>query len=243
MNKKEIGTELKKLRENANLTIKDVIIKLKEYNINISDKTLYGYESNNRSLTSDTFLALCSIYRCKNILEVFSDIEPDYSLISTEEQYIIDKYRILDSHGVNIINSILDLEYERCNSVEEKSTLHENFRYIPYYPSKVSAGNGQVIYNDFSEEIKIPLKNNYKRVAYAVSVNGDSMEPQFHDGDILLIEPTTDIELGEIGIFAINSEAFVKKLGHGVLISNNPNYKDIILNETAQCMGKVLGKL
>lgn len=68
------------------------------------------------------------------------------------------------------------------------------------------------------------------------------MEPTYYDGDTLLVEMAEKIEIGEIGIFSVNNECFVKKLGHDELISLNPASKNIPLNETARCMGRVIGK-
>lgn len=40
----------------------------------------------------------------------------------------------------------------------------------------------------------------------------------------------------------INGEAFVKELGDGVLISHNKKYKDIHINDSVICLGKVISK-
>ena len=69
------------------------------------------------------------------------------------------------------------------------------------------------------------------------------MEPIYHDGETLLVEMTDHIEIGEVGIFSVNNECFVKKLGKTELISLNPEKNNIPLNETARCMGRVVGKL
>lgn len=69
------------------------------------------------------------------------------------------------------------------------------------------------------------------------------MEPVYHDGDTLLVEMTDSIEIEEIGIFLVNGESFVQKLGKTELISLNPNSDNIPLNESARCMGRVIGKL
>ena len=69
------------------------------------------------------------------------------------------------------------------------------------------------------------------------------MEPVYCDGDMLLVEMTEYIDIGEIGIFSVDNECYVKKLGENELISLNPNCKNIPLNETAHCMGKVIDKL
>ena len=100
-----------------------------------------------------------------------------------------------------------------------------------------------VIDNLPDKDIEIPDKPEYRNVSYAIGVNGSSMEPAFQDGDILLVEATQEIEVGDVGIFQINNECFVKKLGEKELISLNKDYKNIPLDETALTLGKVIGKL
>ena len=82
-----------------------------------------------------------------------------------------------------------------------------------------------------------------KGAEFVVRVCGDSMEPTYKDGDKLYIEPMQQIEKGDIGIFSINGDVFVKECGDGVLISHNPKYKPIPLDESdnLHCFGKVIG--
>lgn len=79
-----IGEKLKLLRENNNMTRKEVADRLKNYNIDISDKTLYGYESGRNSANADMFLALCQIYKCNNIMETFSNTVEDVLFTNKE---------------------------------------------------------------------------------------------------------------------------------------------------------------
>ena len=69
------------------------------------------------------------------------------------------------------------------------------------------------------------------------------MEPMYHDGDTLLVEMTDEISVGSIGIFCVDDNCYVKKLGNAELISLNADYPNIPLNETARCMGRVIDKL
>ena len=80
---------------------------------------------------------------------------------------------------------------------------------------------------------------------FALRVAGDSMEPKFSDGDIILIKTQPCVDIGEIGVFILNDEGFVKQFGGNRLISLNKNYDDIILHEYDSfcCKGKVIGKL
>ena len=92
------------------------------------------------------------------------------------------------------------------------------------------------------EMIEIENEMDNMQVDFAIGVNGDSMEPTYRDGDTLLIKKQSEIHIGEVGIFMINGEAFVKELGDGVLISHNKKYKDIHINDSVICLGKVISK-
>ena len=111
----KIGDKLKLLRENNKMTRKDVADKLKDFGFDISDKTLYGYESGRNSANADMFLALCKIYKCNNIMETFSNSVDDV-LFTNSEWNIIEKYRSLDEHGKDVVDVVLDKEYTRCEN-------------------------------------------------------------------------------------------------------------------------------
>lgn len=50
---------------------------------------------------------------------------------------------------------------------------------------------------------------------------------------------------GEVGIFALNGEGYIKQLGHRQLLSFNPKYPPIAVGayDRLECQGRVLGKL
>lgn len=113
-----IGEKLKLLRENNNMTRKEVADRLKNYNIDISDKTLYGYESGRNSANADMFLALCQIYKCNNIMETFSNTVEDV-LFTNKEWTIIERYRKLNPHVKEVVDFVLDKEYENSITATE----------------------------------------------------------------------------------------------------------------------------
>ena len=76
-------------------------------------------------------------------------------------------------------------------------------------------------------------------------VNGDSMEPEFYDGDIIKYHPQPELENGEIGVFAVNGGITMKKFRRNSdirLESLNKKYEDIIIKETDDfsILGKVI---
>ena len=169
---------------------------------------------------------------------------------SKEELTHLKKYHDLDPIGQSHVDAVLQWETERVQQIEQAaSTVVEvadsdsQGRILQYFHS-VSAGAGEVLFDDVcTERITVPDRPQYRRVAYAVKVSGHSMEPLYHDKDILLVEPTCEISVGEIGIFNVNGQAYVKKLGKGKLISLNKGYDDIPLTEKSLCMGRVVDSL
>ncbi|MCQ4638004.1 XRE family transcriptional regulator [Anaerovorax odorimutans] len=248
---KKIGTILKKLRKNSGMSVSEVLVKLKELGQEIQQPTLYAYENNTRAANADMFIALCQIYGCNNVLETFAGIEVDYSIPDDSEWKMIEKYRFISENspdGAKTVDYILNREYNIANQLKENQSEYTaeqpNVRNIQYYQRLASAGTGQIVFDGIpTESIEIPNIPKYSRVSYAIGVNGDSMEPLYSNGDMLLIEPTCQIEIGEIGIFIVDNHAYVKKLGDGKLISLNKGYDDIPFTEYSQCMGRVVDKL
>lgn len=182
--------------------------------------------------------------------DINTNNESSLEQYSKEELDHLKKYHNLDILGKSHVDTVLQWETERVKQIEHAtSTVVEvtdsdsHGRILQYFHS-VSAGAGEVIFDDvYSERITVPDRPQYRRVAYAVKVNGHSMEPLYHDNDILLIEPACEVSVGEVGIFNVNGQAYVKKLGDGKLISLNKGYDDIPLTEESLCMGRVVDSL
>ena len=159
---------------------------------------------------------------------------------TSDELTIIKKYRSLSDYDKEAIDSLINhLSGRQTEFIQiESPTL------LPYYGRIASAGTGQFVFDDIPPEM-IEVESNHinMQADFAVGVNGDSMEPTYKDGDVLLIKKQPSVNVGEIGIFMINGEAFVKELGHNVLVSHNPKYAPIPFNESISCIGKVLGKV
>ena len=235
------GEKIKSARKAKGLTQKQLAAKINAAHNSISD-----WENDKNKPDPDTIELLCGVL----------EITPNYLLaaspddFSPKDKLLVRRYNDLDSIGQSHVDSVLQWETERVQQIEQTaSTVVEvadsdsQGRVLQYFHS-VSAGAGEVLFDDvYTERITVPNKPQYHRVAYAVKVSGHSMEPLYHDKDILLVEPTCEISVGEIGIFNVNGQAYVKKLGKGKLISLNKGYDDIPLTEESLCMGRVVDSL
>lgn len=252
---KNLGTVLKELRKKKKLTAKETSDKLLSMGYEISDKTLSGYETGIRMPNADVFMALCKIYDCKNILEMFSFIKADYSIPTDTEWNIIEKYRSLDDYGKETVDIALDREAQRTQSIKnlsdqadrlrtELSTSRTLTRYFTYY-GKIAAAGASFGFDDIvAAGVKeLPITDENRDADYLIGVSGDSMEPTFYDGDIVYVKKTDHLNVGDIGIFQKDNGIYIKEAGENGLISHNKKYKPMINGGDVIFLGKVIGKV
>lgn len=138
-----------------------------------------------------------------------------------------------------------NIDYKLIKSVRPDKDIKTAIpkRILPFYRTAASAGTGSYLFDDTPVEYINVKKNDTTLAAdYILEVSGDSMEPKFHDGDCVLIQQSERIYEGQIGIFILNGESYIKKMGDGELISLNSAYAPIKLHEydDIRCAGRVL---
>lgn len=115
-------------------------------------------------------------------------------------------------------------------------------RLLRLYDMPISAGAGN--YLDDGGWQMIEVDDTVPGTAdYAVRVSGDSMAPRFVDRQIIFIHEQPALDEGEIGIFCLNGNAYLKKLEKGCLASLNPAYDPIPIQDydDFRVFGKVVG--
>ena len=116
-------------------------------------------------------------------------------------------------------------------------TVSQSFT-IPLYLQSVSAGMGEYV-DDTSYSV---IETTNPRADYAVQIAGDSMEPLYKDGDIVLVHSTNTVSINSIAIFYVDGCQYCKQLGNNELVSVNPKYDSIPINDvtTFKILGEVI---
>jgi CI-like repressor, S. pneumoniae bacteriophage EJ-1 len=113
----------------------------------------------------------------------------------------------------------------KINEVSEKVVQLYGY---DYYDHATSAGTGQYLNDVRVEQIELPIDVD---ADFVIPIKGDSMEPDYHDGDLVFIQTSVDLNDGVIGVFNYNGEAYIKQLvidtEQSYLHSLNPAYKDM----------------
>ena len=225
---------LKEARINAGLTQEQLAEKL-----GMGKSTIAGYEKGNREPNMLTVKGLMNVLKVDANFLWQDEMNDSLELVvSSYEWNIIKKYRTLDEYGIDLVDTVLDKEYNRC--IKEPETTYV---LKPSYQASLSAGTGMYVFDDIpTEQIEVPAE--YKDIDFVIGVNGNSMEPTFSNGDKVMIKKQ-HINIGEIGAFMIDGEAYIKELGNDCLISHNKDYQDIQFKDGMRidCIGKVVGKL
>ena len=116
-------------------------------------------------------------------------------------------------------------EETKINEVSEKVVQLYGY---DYYDHAASAGTGQYLNDVRVERIELPVD---VEADFVIPIKGDSMEPDYHDGDLVFIQTSVDLNDGVIGVFNYDGEAYIKQLvidtEQAYLHSLNPAYKDM----------------
>lgn len=168
------------------------------------------------------------------IEQIFADT------VTRKEIEHITKYRTLDGYGKRLVDNVLDIEYERCSSEENRPAI---ITYKHCHANKAAAGLGyDLSNNDEWKSVKIYDCPEAHKADFAVEIDGDSMEPTYHSGDIVFIIKTEEIPAGKVGLFVYNGKGYVKEAGDGCMVSHNEAYDDIYPEYgEIKAVGRVIG--
>ncbi len=171
-----------------------------------------------------------------NFIIVGEDKKSSFSDISSIEKEMLNRFRRLSEINkgkvLGKIETLLEIEVEKKEKPKSNTIeIYTNPGYIESYSLPASAGTGVDL--DACEKIILKVKDKelINEANFAVRISGDSMELEFHNGEYALVRTQPQIEQGRIGIFTVNADGFIKKLGARELISLNLEYDNIQLHE------------
>ena len=150
----------------------------------------------------------------------------------------------------------LTLDEEPIDYDDEDEEDEPAFKRIRYKPvpiiGTVAAGLPMLAAEDFSDGVRVD-EDDWEPGIVALRIQGDSMEPDYPDGSVILVRPTDSASAGDL-VIAIrlrddatnDSEATFKRLvrrnGHIVLRAINDDYEDQEWDSTStRIYGIVLG--
>lgn len=229
----DIGAVLCRLRNEKKLSQRELAELLREKGVEVTNQAISKWETGTTSPSASQFIALCDIL---DISDVVGEFTPKQKGLLA---------------GLNSRGREMAKEYISLLKLSDKYTEKEEkilpMRKLPLYHIAASAGTGQFL--DGSDYELTEVGGDVpESAAFGVRLAGDSMEPQYHHGDIVWVMTTQSLNSGETGIFLYDDNAYCKKLdlsdGQTRLISINRNYAPITIKDTDsfRIFGKVVAQ-
>lgn len=238
MNSRKYSTKdrLKQIMKERKLKQIDIINMSKpfqeKFNIKLSKSNMSEYVNGKSSPDQ------AKIYLLANTLDVSEpwlmgyDVPKERIPIKKTTSIIDDVLKILrkleGDRQLNVLNYARAELDEQVNFLKNKNTLN-----VIYAIEKAAAGTG---YNYGCNE-STPYytdRNDFAEYDFATVVDGDSMEPKYSNGDIILIKSGYDNINGGIYVIDYYGKSYVKKLYNDGdrfrLVSINKKYDNIVID-------------
>lgn len=218
------------LRKAAGLSQKELAAALEEFGVSVTNQAVSKWEKGMTQPNTEQFLALCRALAVEDISVAFFGEGAGLT-------------RELNDVGARKVREYADLLrasglYRRQDPPAEPAP-----RVLPLYSLAVSAGPGEFLDSDDFESVIVGA-DVPDAADYGVRVAGDSMEPRYHDGQIVWVQHCRTLRNGEIGIFVYEDCAYLKQMTvdtDGVrLHSLNAAYGDIIVFDASEL--RILGR-
>lgn len=229
---KSFGKIITEIRKSRNMSQAELVRLMNEQGIPMKVAALSKWEQDATRPNVLQFFTFCEIMGIKNINSVFHVADQD------------NHYNALNEEGQRKVDEYTDLLFESGKYKRRETVIVPFKRTLPKYLLPTSAGCGSFLDGYDHEDIEVG--NEVSRDAdFGVTISGDSMEPQYVNGQLVWVHEQPTLENGEIGIFFLDGCAYIKKLhitqGNMELVSLNSKYDPIPVTENS--VFKVFGKV
>ena len=218
--------------------------------LGVTKSAIGNYETGLNSPKAETLFKVFEVLQCDaNYLfqDEMADIREE-TASPDEMAILVKKYRRLDPLSQKIVLSIIEMELNRTPSSDTEETprkdqaFPENCIFLPLSEQPASAGTGVYLGPEAFHSIKVVKNSKTLRAAFCVRVSGDSMEPIYTDGDIVMVSKESVLQ-DDIALVTLDGCGYVKRMGDMYLVSENKKYKPIPYDENVIVNGRVIGVL
>ena len=191
------GEILAENRKKKGYSQSDLVELLSREGIQVTTKAVSKWETNSREPSLHIFLTLCQLLDIEDIYEAFFGENP-YNIMSG-----------LNEEGKKKLIEFADIlrASKMFSPAPAKILPFRHFVEISWEP--VSAGTGNYLEDSVKETYDVGHLAP-DQTDFGVRISGDSMEPLYHTGDVAWIQKKDSIANGEIGIFYLNGNTYIK---------------------------------
>ena len=212
--------------------------------VGVSRNTVAGWETNHSRPDLNSLPVLCATLKIS--LNAFFGVARRRS---EEEARVLELFFSLEEGDRECLTWQMEGLKERraAQRAEERRYAASAPKTVTLFMNELgaAAGFGGDLGEAQGEKVTLLADRDTERADEVIMVCGRSMEPTFYDGDRVLVQHTREIREGEIGIFLVDQEVYIKEYRKDGLHSHNPEYRTMTFREdqAVRCIGRVIGKL
>ena len=175
---------------------------LKEYGVSLSTGAVGKWETGETVPSAYQFLAVCAALGMEDSLSFYHrDHSPE-----------------LNEEGMR---KVREYKEDLISSGRYSPRTEETFPAAPAVLCEMpvaylaaAAGTGNWLDdNEAYEMMSFPEDEIPKGAELGIRISGDSMEPAYHDGQIVWVKKCSELNVGDVGIFLYDGKAFIKQYG------------------------------
>ncbi len=194
-----IGTQIQAAREARGLSLVRLSELLSKYGISAQKTSISRWENGSTIPNAYQLLALCHALEIEDGIEYFTREPKKDDALNSEGWKKLAEYKAL-----LIASGQFKPEPSAASSAIEYVT-----KKISMLP--VSAGPGEFLSDECFEDVDFPASDVPENADYGIKVNGNSMEPVYHDGQIVWVQRCETLNPGEVGIFEYGGSGYLKQ--------------------------------
>jgi len=204
-----------------------------------SRNTILNWETEKAKPSTDAIKTLCTLLGIP-LYELFGISNQE--IPDNKERILLNNYRQLSTASKKAVDRIIsDILEEEI--IAQDNYLRESYIILPLESTAAAAGSG-CAFNELPPKPVFIKKNKYSEAADTlIRVSGKSMEPLYHDEDLLYVVFTQEYSDNEDVICSTADGAVVKRAKDNKLYSLNDQYPFGEKNEDdhIQVLGRVIG--
>lgn len=190
-----IGARISEARKKRGMTLADISATLEGLGVKVSRSAASKWETGETVPSAYQLVALFNALGFEDRISFFMD---SYAPALND-----DGLRKVEEYKADLIAS---------GKYRPAPKISRVIRYIdmPVSNLTVSAGTGAFLDEGNFEMVSFPEDKVPEGADFGIRVSGDSMEPVYHDGQIVWVQECEQVGIGQVGVFIYDNEGYLK---------------------------------
>lgn len=201
-----IGQRIMDARKKAGLSRPAFSELLSKYGLSIKGNGILRWENGTVIPNAYQLVAVCHALRIEDGISYFTGAPTKVTASNAEPELDQAGLKKLEDYKADLIASG---RYRR----KKVERIKERYIEMPVSTLAVSAGTGEFLEEGNFDLIRYPASQVPERAEFGIRVAGDSMEPVYHDQQIVWVQTCHSLRVGEVGIFVYDGEGYMKEYG------------------------------